>query len=49
MVLLILLVIVVVPPVALLRRVVRADGAGHRPPPRSHPRWDEGTSVEVLR
>ncbi|MCV2396436.1 hypothetical protein OEB99_19160 [Actinotalea sp. M2MS4P-6] len=28
-----------------LMRVVAQDGRGHRLPPRSHRRWDEGTTV----
>src|SRR3546814_5221700 len=27
-------------------RTVRRDGYGHRPPPASHPQWDEGRSEE---
>ncbi|HMO10949.1 MAG TPA: hypothetical protein PKB06_05485 [Actinotalea sp.] len=41
-VLLVLVSAVVLVSFVALAGAVRADGYGRRPPPRSHPHWDEG-------
>lgn len=42
-----LLALVLLPTSAALVRTIRADGLGHRPPPRSHLDWDAGLRHRV--